>query len=217
MGTFETLPTPELPEKGPVFSDYDGPLVDSLKIFNLTVADILDREPASPDELEYIRGLSVPEIKKHLHITPWQIFQLLRKTRKQIASRMTEVEMVDGMPEVIKGIHESGREFHIVSSNSTKTIENTVNKYDIGQYVTEIHGGISLMGKANYLRRLIRKEKLDVDNSLYVGDEVRDIQATRKVGMRCIAVAWGYNTPEALKAHNPYAIVSNPAHLGELL
>lgn len=217
MSTLERLTPPEAPEKGPVIGDYDGTMVDSLEAFNLTVADILGREPAGPDELEYIRGLSAHEIKKHLHITPWQILQLLRKTRQGIASRVDEIEMVDGMREVIKDIHESGRDFYIVSSNSTKTIEDAVNRYDIGQYVAQIHGNIGLTGKANFLGRLTEREGLDIDNTLYVGDEVRDIKATHKIGMKCVAVAWGYNTPEVLRAHNPYALALNPAHLGELL
>jgi beta-phosphoglucomutase-like phosphatase (HAD superfamily) len=36
-----------------------------------------------------------------------------------------------------------------------------------------------------------------------IGDEVRDIEAARNVGIACGSVAWGYAAPKALRARNP--------------
>lgn len=41
---------------------------------------------------------------------------------------------------------------------------------------------------------------------LSVGDEVRDIEAARKVKLAAGAVTWGYATPEILQAQRPSAI-----------
>lgn len=217
MSKFETLNPVKIDDAEVLGFDFDGTLANSLGAFNETIAEILGREPAGPKELEEIRGLPAQDIPKYLDITPWQTLQLLRKTRRGIAGRMDQVEMFAGMGRVIKEASESGRKIYIVSSNRTSTIEDAVNRYGIGSYISQIHGDVSLLGKANRLRRVLRNDKLNADNMLYVGDEVRDIEATRKVGMKCISVAWGYNTLAALQKGNPAAIALTPEDLGNKL
>jgi phosphoglycolate phosphatase len=38
--------------------------------------------------------------------------------------------------------------------------------------------------------------KLSVARCLYLGDDLRDIQAARAAGMRPVAVEWGYTSPD---------------------
>jgi phosphoglycolate phosphatase-like HAD superfamily hydrolase len=47
---------------------------------------------------------------------------------------------------------------------------------------------------------------------VYVGDEVRDIEAARKSGINCISVSWGFNTKELLQKHSQ-TVVSSPTEL----
>ncbi len=221
MTNFETLNSSRAdnPTDGEkkLMLDFDGTIFDTINQFNRAFAKIIGREPAGPEELEYIRGLPLDKMKEHLSLTPWQKIQLVLKIRQEMASRMDQIEMFDGISTVMKDVHESGNEIYIVSSNSTSLIEDAVNKHGIGSYVTQIHGGVSLLGKANRLSQIHRSEKLDRDKTLYVGDEERDYRATCKIGMECILAAWGFTTLEALEALNPDAIALTPAHLGEQL
>ena len=50
---------------------------------------------------------------------------------------------------------------------------------------------------------------------VYLGDDLRDIQAARSAGMRCIAVGWGYGA--GLSAWNADAVITRPADLMEWL
>jgi len=54
---------------------------------------------------------------------------------------------------------------------------------------------------------------LEPRQCVYLGDDLRDIQAARAAGMRCIAVRWGYGT--GLPAWNADAILDRPADLIE--
>ena len=38
---------------------------------------------------------------------------------------------------------------------------------------------------------------------MYVGDEVRDIEACRKVGVKIITVTWGWESPDAILKATP--------------
>ena len=51
----------------------------------------------------------------------------------------------------------------------------------------------------------------------YVCDEVRDIEAARKSGIKSIAVTWGYNTKGALIKENPDFLVNSPDELRNII
>jgi phosphoglycolate phosphatase len=50
--------------------------------------------------------------------------------------------------------------------------------------------------------------------ALAIGDETRDIDAAREVGMRAGSVLWGYASEEVLTAHRPDTTFRTP---GEIL
>jgi phosphoglycolate phosphatase len=54
---------------------------------------------------------------------------------------------------------------------------------------------------------------------IYVGDDLRDVQAARAAGMRCVAVEYGYHPSDgpAPAAWNADAVISHPAELLEHL
>jgi N-acetyl-D-muramate 6-phosphate phosphatase len=61
--------------------------------------------------------------------------------------------------------------------------------------------------------------ELPAGECLYVGDDLRDIQAARAAGMRCVAVEYGYHGTEnpGPAAWNADAIISHPSELLEHL
>lgn len=52
---------------------------------------------------------------------------------------------------------------------------------------------------------------------MYVGDEVRDIEACQKVGIKIAAVTWGLNTKEALERYHPDSLIDKPQQLLDLV
>ena len=61
----------------------------------------------------------------------------------------------------------------------------------------------SLFGKPSKFRRVIRRAGVEPGKVIAIGDEVRDIEAARAVGIACGAVGWGYAAPAALRALAP--------------
>ena len=52
-----------------------------------------------------------------------------------------------------------------------------------------------------------------MDEIIYVGDEMRDIEASKKVGIPVIAVSWGLNKREALESFKPDQMAHSPKDL----
>jgi phosphoglycolate phosphatase len=53
------------------------------------------------------------------------------------------------------------------------------------------------------VRKVLARSNTPATKALLVGDEIRDCEAARTVGVAFGAVAWGYNSPEALRALEP--------------
>ena len=51
---------------------------------------------------------------------------------------------------------------------------------------------------------------------IYVGDEVRDIEAARKAGVAAAAVTWGFHAETLLTANHPDHLITEPRQLVEL-
>lgn len=106
---------------------------------------------------------------------------------------------------------------YILSTNSKPNIEYILNKYSIDRYFNDIYGDIGINGKTRNLKKLMRQQKLKPNECIYVGDELRDIQAAKKAKVSFIAVGWGYSNPETLKANHPYAVAQTPADIMHLV
>ena len=74
-----------------------------------------------------------------------------------------------------------------------------------------------LLGKARMIRSVIRRQHVRAAEILFVGDETRDIEACQKVGVRIVAVTWGYNSRRSIVAMKPDFIFDDPKELVALL
>jgi phosphoglycolate phosphatase len=80
-------------------------------------------------------------------------------------------------------------------------------------YFDFVHSDGSLFGKGKVIKKVLMKYKFSEENVMYIGDEVRDIEAAREAGIRVVSVAWGFNTKKALKMSNPDLIITRPVEL----
>jgi phosphoglycolate phosphatase len=73
--------------------------------------------------------------------------------------------------------------------------------------------GASLFGKTAKIEAVIKRCGSTPALTTSVGDEVRDVEAARSLGVSTLAVTWGYATASALEAAQPTRIVHAPAEL----
>lgn len=187
--------------KKTVIFDLDGTIVDIVPIFYRivnTLATAYGYRPLSPDELPGLQHL-------HLRQFLWQrlgwrlIFFpfMLRRGRAEYRRLVPEVALFSGMKNIIETLHTHHIRVGIVSSSEKDTIEALVTKYALPVDFT-YHS--SLFNKAGSLQTTLQSEQLSLAETLYVGDEVRDVEACHKIGLDIIAVTWGLNNKQALIA-----------------
>jgi phosphoglycolate phosphatase len=171
----------------------------------------------SMEQAEGYRDMSVPELMKALKIPRWKAPLLLMKGRKQLHSHLHGIPLHKGMKPLIRQLHDKGVPLYVLSSNSTENVHSYLRRHDMQQYFHGAYGGASMLGKAPRLLKLIENEKIDLEHSWYVGDEMRDVSAARAVGLHIVSVTWGYNSHAALTTKEPDAIVDTPAELKKVL
>ena len=104
-----------------------------------------------------------------------------------------------------------------MSSNSVENINTILSNNELNQYFESIVGGVGVFGKTIALKSTIKKYKIDKKTCIYIGDEVRDIKASNKVGLPIISVIWGFNGEQILSSNKPDFIAKEPADIVRII
>jgi len=201
-------------QKKTIIFDLDGTLVNIEPIF-FTIVNVLAEEfHFSP-----IRSEEIPAIKKlHLKNLIWKrlggrIFflpQILKRGREEYTKVAPIVPLFTGMKDILIKLHTQNCRIGIVSSSKEETIKIIIDKNNLP--IDFFYHG-KLFNKAQSLKEALKKEKLLLSETIYIGDEVRDIEACRKIGLDIISVSWGLNSKEALISTGQENIMDTPAEL----
>lgn len=194
-----------------VLCDFDGTLFDTFSILlaagNKTLAEFGKPPVKDPKAL---REMSPAKVIRTLGVSIWQLPKLRATGLAYARDALQRARPFQGIPEALSEIRKHCL-LAVVSSNDADTIRSCLDKHKIG--VEAVYAGKSIFGKHHLLKRALRDLRVKPEEAVYIGDELRDAQACAKVGLRFIAVGWGYNSAKSLKAANPYKLVKTPAEL----
>jgi phosphoglycolate phosphatase len=198
---------------GTIIFDFDGTIADSMELVLELFYEITGHERLTKAEIAELRSLTVPKILKRLGVSLRHGPQLLVKGRALMRQRIDDIKVFQGLPAVLKRLHDDGWQLIVISSNSYQNIETYLDTHGLRDYFDRIYGSVKIFGKTQALRKVLKQDRLDRRSCFYVGDEVRDMQAARRARVRGVAVAWGYNDASILAAENPFAIAQTSADL----
>ncbi|MBM3205335.1 HAD-IA family hydrolase [Candidatus Shapirobacteria bacterium] len=199
--------------------DFDSTLARSLpevkKIF-LEIALELNY-PADQKMINRLIHRETKEIIKEVKLPLWKLPKIERLFRLKMEKSIEKIKPFPEMKSILPKVKEQGYRLGILTSNNKKNVERFLKKHHLEDYFDFIDGGSSFFGKAKKLKKLLRKEKLERNEAVYIGDEVRDIQAAQKIKMRVIAVGWGVNPPQLLLKYQPDFLAKKPKDLLKIL
>lgn len=188
-----------------IIFDFDGTIADSFAVMLRTIHQQLGR-PFDKDDVSRLRGMSSREVLKELRIPIWRALFLAAKTRRLLGNHLDEITLIPGIGEALKTLSQEYPLF-ILSANSVTNVRTFLELRGIESYFKGVYGGVAPWRKSGALRKLIREHKLALEETWYVGDGDLDIKAAHHVGIKSVAVTWGFSNPHVLKKCAPDALV----------
>ncbi|MGX4771712.1 HAD-IA family hydrolase [Bradyrhizobium guangdongense] len=184
--------------------DLDGTLVDSFPWFLRTINDIADRfsfRRVRDEDVESLRHASTREILSQLEVPLWKLPAIVRHGRGLKGEAAAQISLFAGTDAMLRTLAENGVQLALVTSDSEANARQKLGaSAALFQY---FDCSASVFGKPAKFRRVIRRAGVAPDKVIAIGDEVRDVEAARAVGIACGAVSWGYAAPAALRAQSP--------------
>lgn len=202
-----------------IIFDFDGTIADT---FSLLIGIVNDNKEyfgidgISPDEIPRLKNLSITYILREFNINLVQLPKFMTFMKTELAKKSHLIKPFEGMLENIKILKDRGYNLGIVTNNYVKNVTDTLSDEQEKMF-DYIYSARSLFGKPAVLNKLIKQYKLNKNETIYVGDEVRDIEAAQKVGIDIACVTWGFNNREIIVKQNPSFVINTPNELLDIV
>lgn len=211
-----------------VLFDLDGTLVDSALDLGGAGNDLRERRSLPPLPLEVFRPLTGTGARGMLRValgtTPEDAdFEALKDEYLAIyATRLTRLTRVfDAMAPVLDALDAAALPWGIVTNKHSRFAEPVVAGTGLATRSRVLVCGDTTARAKPFpdpLLEAARRLAVDPAHCLYVGDDLRDIQAGRAAGMGTVAAAWGYlGDGEPIEAWGADHLARTPAGLLEAL
>ena len=189
-----------------ILFDFDGTLADTAPDLGAAANRQRIRAGLEPLPLEVLRPYSSAGarglLRCALNLMPTDEAYEAHRVQflKDYEAAMTvDTCLFDGVPELLAQIKNEGMAWGIVTNKATYLATPIVKALGLAQdCAVLVCGDTTAHSKPHPLPLLHAAQQAgyDVERCLYVGDDLRDIQAAQAAGMPSIAAAYGYCGPE---------------------
>ncbi len=182
-----------------VFFDLDGTLVDTADDLAAPVNHMREARGLKPLPLEEYRPFASAGSRGLLHIGlgattddpdyPALRTEFLNRYEQEIA---VHSRLFDGMPELLAWLEANGIRWGVISNKLEYLVRRLVQQLGLGHRVA------------------LQETGLTARQCVYIGDDLRDIQAAHAVDMPAVAAAYGYGNPDEIPQWKADHIVASP-------
>jgi phosphoglycolate phosphatase len=194
------MPAPTL-----VIFDLDGTLADSFPWFVRVLNDVADEfrfRRITDDEIPELRRCGPRELLARLEVPLWKVPAIARHMRRLKAKHLHEIPLFPGAADMIRALSDAGIRLALVSSDHEANVRRQLGEETASRF-QHFDCGAALFGKSAKFTRVRTRANAKPQETLAIGDEIRDIEAARAAKIRCGAVTWGYADAAALRTRNP--------------
>lgn len=203
-----------------VIFDFDGVIADTLpysfkkvleisrlfKITNLTEKQIIN-EIRTKSYLELMKGgLRIQRFK-----LPFMML-IIRRMQHRLYDEIETIRIFPGIKKLIKDLKIKGYSLTILSSNLDKNVKKFLEIHQIKEFDL-IDCGSHILGKSDAINKFLIKNNFKIEQSIYIGDEIRDVEACKKSGIKMIGVSWGLSKAKVLKKYGADYIALKPSNI----
>ena len=124
------------------------------------------------------------------------------------------------MPELLAWLEANGIRWGVISNKLEYLVRRLVQQLGLGHRVALAYGGDTAPRAKPWpdpLKMALQETGLTARQCVYIGDDLRDIQAAHAVDMPAVAAAYGYGNPNEIPQWKADHIVASPQELLAML
>jgi phosphoglycolate phosphatase len=145
----------------------------------------------------------------------WRIPVIAADMRRLKSQSIDAIPLFAGVAPMLQELSRRGVVLAVVSSDSESNVRRALGKQAAPIFYFAC--GASLFGKAAKFKAVLKRTGIAAADAICIGDEVRDGEAARQVGIDFGAVCWGYAKPEALQQVSPVLLFDSVADIARLI
>lgn len=202
-----------------VIFDFDGTLANTvelvMRIYNEHAAQF-GAEQVSAEEFPELRKLGYKKAMKAKNLHWRHVPHLAYILRSGIHQHLQEVRPYDGVREMLHDLKNADLTIGVLTSNDGTLVQEFLETHEFPLFDFVVSEK-AIFGKDKALKKIMHRHELTPDQVVYVGDEPRDVTASKKAGVYVIGVTWGFGGPESMEATQPDKTVSTVSELKEAI
>jgi len=203
-----------------IIFDFDGTIADTVDAL-VSIANRLAAEfgyaQITPEQLTLLRSFSSREIIKYSGVSLIKIPFLVKKVKSELKTKIPELKPIPGIKEALIQLQQHDYKLGIITSNSRENVTDFLAINELNNLFEFIYSGVTIFGKTTIINNVLRQKQFKPQTVIYVGDETRDIEASKKANIKVIAVTWGFNSSEILAKQKPDFLINHPTELLEVI
>ncbi|WPP52428.1 HAD-IA family hydrolase [Catalinimonas niigatensis] len=204
-------------QKTTLLFDFDGTIADSLhRLLEISngLADEFGFMKVEHQDIAYFRTKSTLETFRKLKVPLLKVPLIAARVKKEF---QREVHLSQPFPQMAQIIPKLSQHFTlgILTSNTETNVKQFLDVHQLS-FFNFIYSSSNLFGKSRGIKRIMREKKISQEEMVYIGDEMRDIEAAKTSGIDIIAVSWGAHNAKALASLRPSYLIHHPNELLEL-
>ncbi len=200
-----------------VIFDFDGVIADTLELATRTVNRMLSEERREERiSANDIREKGFKKLVKEYKVPIYKVPYYLKKSHEMVGQGLGAVRAFPGIMKTLKEL-KKGHKLAVVTSNSEENVRKFIKKNGMEGIFEFIIAGASLFGKPSKMKKAVKTAGVSKEEAICVGDEVRDVDAAKKAGLKIIAVIWGYNSERLMSEKKPDYLARKPGELPSLI
>jgi len=185
--------------------DFDGTLADSfpffIRVFN-QLAEQHGFKGIKPELAPTFRHYSARQMMEQVGMPAWKLPFVAKSFIALMRQNAASISLFEQIDDTLLHLASNGVTLAIVSSNAFDNVSQILGPANT-RLIRQFECGMSIFGKPPRIQKVLKKTGIPSHEAIYIGDQVSDLEAARKVKISFGAVSWGYGTIESLKEHFP--------------
>ncbi len=198
-----------------VLFDFDGTIAQTLHLLLYLPEELLNLtalKEITHAEIDYLKRHGLRKFIQLLKISPLRLPKMITELQHLFAHHIHNIPLVEGITDVLTSLHERPTKIGIITSNTRHNVEAYLAFHRLDM-VSFVYADRSIFGKHRVISKVLKEQRINPAETVYIGDEVRDVEAAKKSGIRSAAVSWGFSHRENLERAQPNWLFDKPEEL----